>query len=138
MIGYFVAMIFWVVSVVVLFVAATWGDPPDSSHPKAAIVSILATAFVPAIVLVRYVKSSVRQEGSLLFVRNPFRSFTYDITQAKGFVDIERPGGTYTAIVPRTGRRPIRIIGLSFPPDLDGIDLGDLPFINIVKRRSYW
>jgi hypothetical protein len=137
-VGLSVAVASWAISVVGLFFVLTIGEPRGASHPTVAVTSIIASGVVPIWVSMRYSRSTVRQEGSVLYVKNPFRSFTFDIGKAKGFVDIERRGGRYTALVPETGRRPVRIIGLSFPPSLDGIDLGELPFINLVDRRVYW
>jgi hypothetical protein len=138
-IGLAIAALGWVGAFLAVFLVLSSGsDPnvPDKGVPT--VVAAGATIALPAWILLRYFRSNAKQERSNLHVRNPFRSFVFDLAEAKGYIDIERPGGSYTAFVLEDDRRLVRVIGLAFPPSGGGVDLGELPFIEITKRRSYW
>ncbi len=103
-----------------------------------AIAASVLTLPVLVKTVLRFASSDVRQEGEVIYVRNPFRTFEFKLCEASGYIDVERPGGAYTALVRRKDQRIVRLIGLPFPPPADVVDLGALPFVDILSRRNYW
>jgi hypothetical protein len=112
-------------------------EPNTPGQGPSLAISAAIGALAGVAALVRYLRAGVSQSGSVVHVRNPFRTYEVDLASCRGFFAVERLGAAYVVLALHRGRS-VRVIAMPFLECLERLDLDALAYLglgNTLGRR---